>query len=114
MSLAKLRERIDRIDTEILTLLNERLELARRTRKLKPAVRDVRREREVISRLKARASASGGLSGEFIEGLFRRIIEESRRVQAAARGRRRTGKRRHPSVHPASRHAGRKEKEAGQ
>jgi prephenate dehydratase/chorismate mutase len=81
MSLDKLRKKIDGIDDELLNLLNERLELALRTRKLKPAVRDPERERDVVSRLQARAAGSSSLSGEFIEKLFGAIIEESRRVQ---------------------------------
>ncbi len=81
MSLDKLRKKIDRIDDQLLNLLNDRLELALRTRKLKPAVRDLERERGIISRLEARAAGSSILAGEFVAGLFGGIIEESRRVQ---------------------------------
>jgi len=81
MSLDKLRKKIDTIDDEILNLLNERLELALRTRKLKPAVHDLERERGIVARLKARAAGWSILSGEFMERLFDGIFEESRRVQ---------------------------------
>ena len=45
MDLKKVRQRIDRIDYEIVKLLNERIELGLRTRKLKPAVEDKEREK---------------------------------------------------------------------
>lgn len=81
MSLEKIRKKIDRIDGEILSLLNERLELALRTRKLKPAVRDPEREKQVIARLQKRAAESAVLSGELVERLFGGIFDESRRLQ---------------------------------
>jgi prephenate dehydratase/chorismate mutase/prephenate dehydratase len=81
MSLEKIRKKIDGIDAELLNLLNERLELALRTRKLKSAVHDPAREKEIISQLKTRSAGSSVLSGEFVERLFGGIIQESRRVQ---------------------------------
>jgi chorismate mutase / prephenate dehydratase len=81
MSLDKLRNKIDGIDDQILSLLSERLELALRTKKLKPAVRDPERERSVLARLASRTNGSEVLSGEFIEKLYGAILEESRRVQ---------------------------------
>jgi len=81
MSLGKIRSKIDRIDFEILNLLSERLELALRTRKLKPDVRDTEREKKIFSRLKSRAAGSSVLRGDFVEKLWSRIIEESRRIQ---------------------------------
>jgi chorismate mutase len=81
MSLRKIREKIDRIDFELLNLLNERMELALRTKKLKPAVRDPEREERIVSRLKSRAEWSSLLSGEFVKELWGRILEESRRLQ---------------------------------
>jgi len=81
VSLDKIRKKIDAIDGELLSLLNERLELALRTRKLKPTVRDTARENEVMSRLKGRAAGSGVLADPFIDQVFGGIIEESRRLQ---------------------------------
>ena len=81
MSLEKIRKKIDAIDGELLTLLNERMELALRTRKLKPAVRDMSREKEVMARLKARAAGSSVLAEGFLDRVFGGIMEESRRVQ---------------------------------
>ncbi|MBP1766002.1 MAG: prephenate dehydratase [Candidatus Aminicenantes bacterium] len=82
MSLGKIRAKIDRIDFEILDRLNERLELVLRTRKLKPDVRDTEREKDIFSRLKSRAAGSSVLRGDFVETLWSRIIQESRRLQA--------------------------------
>jgi chorismate mutase len=81
MSLRKIRERIDRIDSELLNLLGERMELALRTKNLKPEVRDRKREEKILSGLKSRAGWSSLLSAEFVEKLWGGIIEESRRLQ---------------------------------
>jgi prephenate dehydratase/chorismate mutase len=81
MSLGRIRKRIDRIDFEVLNLLNERMELALRTKKLKPGVRDPEREKKILAQLKSTAEGSRVLSGEFIDRLYGGIIEESRRIQ---------------------------------
>jgi len=81
MSLGKIRKKINAIDLEILSLLNERMELALRTKRLKPAVRDQARESEILSRLENYAATTRLISGAFVEGLFSRILEESRRIQ---------------------------------
>ena len=80
------RNRIDAIDSELLVLLNRRarlaLKLARHKRAAGLSLRDRRREAEVLARV--RASASGPLTPEAAERLFRAILSESRRAQAAA------------------------------
>ncbi len=81
MSLQKIREKIDRIDVEILNLVGERMELALRSKKIKQAVLDRDREDRILSRLKSRAEWSGLLSSEFVEKLWNGILEESRRLQ---------------------------------
>jgi len=81
MSLERIRKKIDRIDFEILNLLNERMELGLQTKKLKTVVRDPEREREVISKLRSAAGLSL-VSRECIEKLYRGIIAESRRIQS--------------------------------
>jgi len=70
MSLDKIRKKIDAIDSELLSLLNERLELALRTRNLKPAVRDAARENEIMVRLKTRAAGSSVLADAFLDRVF--------------------------------------------
>ena len=79
MKLEELRGKVDLIDAEVVKLLNARMELALRTRKLKEGVVDEAREKEVMEHVK---KASVGLvSPEFSEKLFREISAESRRLQ---------------------------------
>ena len=79
MKLEELRGKVDLIDAEVLKLLNARMELALRTRKLKDGVVDSGREKEIMERVK---KASVGLvSPEFTEKLFREIIAEARKQQ---------------------------------
>jgi chorismate mutase len=85
MSLESLRQKIDRIDAEILGLLGERMRLALKTAAFKPAVRDARRERAIVSRLRTQASDPGRLSPDFVAALYDLIFAESRKVQAASR-----------------------------
>jgi prephenate dehydratase/chorismate mutase len=73
------RKRIGAIDEKILRLLNERMEYALRTRNLKGAVVDEKREKEVLERV---GKNSRGLVGkEFSSRIFREIIGKSREVQ---------------------------------
>jgi len=81
MSLREIRKKIDRIDLEILDLLNERSELALRTKKIKPAVPDPVREKEILSKVRSYAAGSSLLSGAFVEKLWSVIFQESRRLQ---------------------------------
>jgi prephenate dehydratase/chorismate mutase len=79
MKLPEIRQRIDRIDSQLVKLLNERAELALRTRHLKPHTTDENRERQVldnVSRL-----ARGLIPAAFISGLFRDLIDVSRRLE---------------------------------
>ena len=78
--LAELRTLIDDTDRKLLRLLDQRIEYALQTARLKAAVTDSSREEDVVSRV--RAAAYGLLSEEFVEGLYRSIIEESKRLQA--------------------------------
>jgi prephenate dehydratase/chorismate mutase len=78
--LAELRAQIDDTDRKLLRLLDQRIEYALQTARLKPAVTDGGREEEVMSRV--RAAAYGLLSEAFVGGLYRSIIDESKRLQA--------------------------------
>jgi len=78
--LAELRAQIDDTDRKLLRLLDQRIEYALQTARLKPAVTDGGREEEVMSRV--RAAAYGLLSEAFVGDLYRSIIDESRRLQA--------------------------------
>jgi chorismate mutase/prephenate dehydratase len=85
-ALAPLRERIDAIDKEIVTLLNERAQIALEIGRVKEltgrsTVRDASREAEVLERV---TSASAGLFPEpELVALYRKLIAATRRVQHA-------------------------------
>jgi len=79
MELEELRGKIDRIDSEILKLLNQRMEFALRTRKIKPGVEDAEREKEVLETTKRQAK--GLIRPEFSQKIFTDIITESKTLQ---------------------------------
>lgn len=83
MTIEDWRVEIDKIDAELLRLLNARAEIAVRVGESKRvaglSVCDRGREREVLDR--ARANNRGPLDGEAVERLFRTVIRESRRLQ---------------------------------
>jgi len=71
------RREIDKIDEQVVTLLGQRLKLAddlvMLKRKLKMGIRDMARERAVVSRARKRAK-SAGLDPAFIESVMRFVI----------------------------------------
>ena len=79
------RKEIDEIDAELLRLLNMRARLALKVGALKQAADlpccDPERERNVLQRLQE--IHAGPLDERAVGRVFRRIIVESRRVQAA-------------------------------
>ena len=83
MTIEDWRVEIDKIDAELLRLLNARAEIAVRVGESKRvaglSVLNRGREREVLER--ARANNRGPLDGEAVERLFRAVIRESRRLQ---------------------------------
>jgi len=83
MTIEDWRVEIDKIDAELMQLLNRRAEIAVRVGETKRvaglSVCDRGREREVIDR--ARANNRGPLDDEAVERLFRAVIRESRRLQ---------------------------------
>ena len=79
MKLNLLRENIDIIDQKLIKLLNDRMEQAVMSRKLKENVEDTEREQLVLDRIKV--SSTGLLNPDFTEKLYRLIIEESKRLQ---------------------------------
>lgn len=79
MNLETLRKEIDLIDSEIIELLNNRMELAVRSRRLKGCIADAAREQEIFDRVKE--LSRGLLTPEFTEQLYGHIIRESRAIQ---------------------------------
>jgi len=76
------REEIDLIDAELLGLLNRRVVLAREVGRRKRGaglpLRDARRERQILARIRERNR--GPLGPAAVERLFRAILAESRRA----------------------------------
>src|SRR4030042_3059844 len=86
MDLQKIRTLIDEIDGEILGLLNERMELALRTAKLKDAVLDAEREKQVLDEVARRSRDYNGLiPGDVIRSIYAGIIQASRVIQEEKR-----------------------------
>jgi prephenate dehydrogenase/chorismate mutase len=86
VDLQEIREGIDDIDRQILSLLHERMELALRTARLKAGVRDRSREADVLEEAERYARSNKLLvSDGFVRGLFDDIIRESRRIQESDR-----------------------------
>ena len=94
VSLAPLRARIDEIDREIVSLLNERAEIAleigrRKQASGRRAIRDPLREQQVIEQV---TRASAGLFPEpELVALYRTLIAATRKVQSRDRARTRDG-----------------------
>ena len=88
--LKQLREQIDSIDNEILTLLNKRMEIVKKVGELKnntnaPIYRP-EREKEIIDRLaKLSKSQNGILTKEEIEAIFLEIFAISRSLERKER-----------------------------
>lgn len=81
IKLKELRDKIDRLDSELISLLKHRFELALMTKKLKTNVSDPEREAKIIERVRARALALGLLDPDFIEEVFKLNISESKKLQ---------------------------------
>lgn len=79
MDLKKLREEINRIDYEIIKLLNKRLEMALRAKKFKPQVVDKEREKQVIDNVQKIPLQL--VDKKFSKELFEQIISECRGIQ---------------------------------
>lgn len=81
--LAHCRERIDRLDLELLEILNQRTgvveEIGRIKRQIHLAIYEPKREDEVFANITAHNH--GPLSNEAVRRIFERIIDEMRTVQ---------------------------------
>ncbi len=83
MTIDELRKEIDRLDSELLRILNQRADLAVQIGVIKKGsgvpVYDPAREKQIIQRMEA--ENPGPLDHEAIVRLFERVIDESRRVE---------------------------------
>jgi prephenate dehydratase/chorismate mutase len=74
-----IRKKIDKIDRGIVELLNQRMELAIRSRKFKHYISDDDREQKVFENV--RKSSRNILDAEFTERLYKLIVNESKNIQ---------------------------------
>jgi prephenate dehydratase/chorismate mutase len=79
MGMKEIRKRIDFIDSKILELLNDRMQLALMVKKLKSQIEDQAREKEVLDKVKM--NSTGLINANFIEKIYTEIIEESKNLQ---------------------------------
>ncbi len=81
MDLEEVRRKIDRIDFEVLSLLNRRMELALTSRKFKNEILDKERENTVLQAVADYAHRQ--IAPDFSRRLFSLIMSESRKLQEA-------------------------------
>jgi prephenate dehydratase/chorismate mutase/prephenate dehydratase len=74
-----IRKKLDRIDWEIIQLLNQRMEISVRSRKLKQQVFDPSREQQVLDSV--RNSSHNLIRPEFSESVYKKILDESKNIQ---------------------------------
>jgi prephenate dehydratase/chorismate mutase len=79
MSLKEIRKNIDLIDSKILKLLKERMELAIVAKKFKSQIEDREREKEILEGI--RKGLTGLIDAEFIEKIYTEILKESKVLQ---------------------------------
>jgi prephenate dehydratase/chorismate mutase len=79
MDLKDIRKRIDFLDSRILRILNDRMELALMSKKLKANIEDSEREKAILERI--RKNSPGLINSEFIEKVYTEIIKESKNLQ---------------------------------
>jgi prephenate dehydratase/chorismate mutase len=79
MNLQDIRNKLDRIDFQILKLLDSRMEFSLKTKKLKKSVEDPSREEQLLRRI--REHSQGLIAPDFCEKLFTQIISESKKLQ---------------------------------
>jgi len=72
MNLAEIRKEIDKLDDEIISLLEKRLDLACQTKKVKTHIVDKGREEEILKRI----------SSKYIQDIYRSIFDNSKKKQA--------------------------------
>jgi prephenate dehydratase/chorismate mutase len=77
--LDNIRRKIDMIDWEIMQLLNQRMEISVRSRKLKRHILDPDREQQILENVKKHSYSL--IEPEFSEGIYRQIMKESKAIQ---------------------------------
>jgi chorismate mutase/prephenate dehydratase len=87
ITLDDLRKKIDRIDTQLLELLNERMEVVKQVGELKRSTKAIiyrpEREKDILDRLKR--LSQGRLNEQAIEAIFLEIFAVSRNIELPER-----------------------------
>lgn len=79
MSLKEVRRKIDVIDSSILKLLSDRMELVLMAKKFKPQIEDKEREKELLDRIKK--NSTGLINAKLLEKIYAEIIKEGKALQ---------------------------------
>ena len=79
MSLKEVRKKIDLIDSNILKLLNDRMELVLMSKRFKSQIEDKEREKEILGRIKK--NLTGLIDTRLIEKIYTEIIKEGKNLQ---------------------------------
>ena len=79
MSLEEIRKKIDYLDSRILRLLNERMELGLMAKKFKPKIEDNEREKALLDRIRSNSTVL--INAGFMEKLYVEIINQSKNIQ---------------------------------
>ncbi len=80
MDLENIRKRIDILDGRIIKLLNDRMEQAILSKKLKTRVEDKQREGQIYNKI--RGQSQNLLDSDFLVELYENIIAESKKLQS--------------------------------
>jgi prephenate dehydratase/chorismate mutase/prephenate dehydratase len=80
MNLDDIRKTLDKLDYQILKLLDTRMEMALKSKKFKKSVEDLKREAEIIEKI--RSQSRGLIDADFCEKLYKEIITESKKLQS--------------------------------
>lgn len=79
MNLNEIRKNINFLDSKIMNLLNDRMELSLMAKSFKSQIEDSERERELLDRIKR--NATGLIDAEFLEKIYIEIIKKSKNLQ---------------------------------
>jgi prephenate dehydratase/chorismate mutase len=79
MNLNDIRKNINFLDSKILNLLNDRMELSLMAKSFKSQIEDREREKELLDRI--RRNATGLIDAEFLEKIYSEIIKKSKNLQ---------------------------------
>jgi len=85
-NLSEIRQQVDRLDEQIIPLLCERIQYITQAAQFKESVADTRRFgriEAIVTRAKAYAHALG-VDEDYIESVYRQLIDESIRQEKAA------------------------------